>query len=93
MRHGPLCGWDHPNQGRGDCGGIAVRQTGNSRSGSGLQSDNLHTAAALSKTFKRIGYDLDVIKASGIAVPRLFLARLPPDMSAIRQIKERKAIF
>jgi len=26
-------------------------------------------------------------------VPRLFLARLPPDMSAIRQIKERKAIF
>ena len=53
----------------------------------------LHTAAGLSKTFERIGYDLDGIKSGGIAVPRLFLARLPPDMSAIRQAKERKAIF
>jgi len=59
----------------------------------GYKAITLHTAADLSKTFKRIGYDLDVIKAGGIAVPRLFLARLPPDMSAIRQIKERKAIF
>ena len=59
----------------------------------GYKSITLHTAAALSKTFDRIGYDLDGIKSGGIAVPRLFLARLPPDMSAIRQAKERKAIF
>ncbi len=57
------------------------------------KATTLHTAEALSKTFKRIGYDLDGIKAGGMAVPRLFLASLPSDMSAIRQATERKAIF
>ena len=52
-----------------------------------------HTAEALSKTFQRIGYDLDGIKAGGMPVPRLFLASLPLDMSAISQATERKAIF
>ena len=57
------------------------------------KATTLHTAEALSKTFKRIGYDLEGIKAGGMAVPRLFLASLPSDMSAIVQATERKAIF
>ena len=58
-----------------------------------FNASTLHTAEALSNTFKRIGYDLDGIKAGGMAVPRLFLASLPLDMSAIRQATERKTIF
>ena len=60
---------------------------------SGFKATTLHSADALSKTFKRIGYDLDAVKSGGDAVPRLFLASLPPDMSKIRQAKDRKAIF
>lgn len=60
---------------------------------SGFKATALHSAEALSKTFKRFGYDLDAVKKEGNAVPRLFLASLPPDMSQIRQAEDRKAIF
>ena len=52
-----------------------------------------HTVETLSKTFDRIGYNLNVVKLGGIAVPRLFLASFPPDLSEIRQTSKRKKIF
>ena len=52
-----------------------------------------HTVETLSKTFDRIGYNLNGVKSGGIGVPRLFLASLPPDLSEIRQTSKRKKIF
>jgi len=68
-------------------GGVDVRALDG-----GHKAVDLHTAAALSKTFQRLGYDLDGIK-TGVDVPRLFLASLPADMAKIHQTKQRKAIF
>jgi len=53
----------------------------------------LHSSSALSLTFERLGYDLDAVANDGQVVPRLFLANLPSDLDAVREPKNRKAIF
>ena len=52
-----------------------------------------HTVETLSKTFDRIGYNLNVVKSGRIGVPRFFLARFPSDLSEVRQTSKRKKIF
>ncbi|MEK9723437.1 MAG: hypothetical protein VW405_08130, partial [Rhodospirillaceae bacterium] len=59
----------------------------------GHKAVDLHTTAALSRTFQRIGYDLDGVREGAAVVPRLFLASLPADLAEVRQAKKRKAIF
>lgn len=53
----------------------------------------LKTSGALSKTFKKLGYDLDRVGSGETAVPRLFLASLPGDIRHIRETGARKALF
>jgi Bax protein len=72
---------------------------------SGENADGLHgvvlgggvltytTTRTLSAAFDRLGYDWTAIQKSGRAVPRVFLASMPHDLSQIRQTKTRKAIF
>ena len=57
------------------------------------KTTSFYSAEALSKTFERLGYNLDGVRAGGIKVPRLFLASLPPDMAEIQQAEKRKALF
>ena len=54
---------------------------------------SLHTAEALDATFERLGYDLDRIRLGQQPVPRLFLASLPRDLSALIDIEQRKSLF
>jgi Bax protein len=51
------------------------------------------TAKLLNKTFKRMGYNLDKVKANNQPVPRMFLASLPEDLAKVPENKQRKAIF
>ncbi len=53
----------------------------------------LKTTSALSKTFKKLGYDLDRVRSGNAAVPRLFLASLPGDIKNIRETRVRKSLF
>lgn len=53
----------------------------------------LKTTGALSKTFKQLGYDLDLVRSGEAAVPRLFLASLPGDIRNIREARVRKSLF
>jgi Bax protein len=53
----------------------------------------LKTTGALSKTFKQLGYDLDLVRSGEAAVPRLFLASLPSDIKNIREVSVKKALF
>lgn len=53
----------------------------------------LKTTGALSKKFKKLGYDLDRVRAGNAAVPRLFLASLPGDIKNIRETRLRKSLF
>lgn len=50
------------------------------------------SAEKLSDVFRRIGYQLDGVKRHG-RVPRLFLASLPRDLSAVRVPAARKMLF
>ena len=51
------------------------------------------SARNLDRAFSRLGYDLSTIGAGAGEVPRLFLASVPQDMAAIRETRERKAVF
>ncbi|MBT3764729.1 MAG: hypothetical protein HOB79_00170 [Rhodospirillaceae bacterium] len=51
------------------------------------------TTRTLSAAFDRLGYDWTAVQKSERAVPRVFLASMPHDLSQIRQVKIRKAIF
>ena len=51
------------------------------------------SADHLSRTFARLGYDLESVVRKDQPVPRVFLASLPRDMKEIREIKTRKALF
>ena len=51
------------------------------------------SADHLSRTFARLGYDLESVFRKDQPVPRVFLASLPRDMKEIREIKTRKALF
>lgn len=55
--------------------------------------DTLSSASTLSDAFGRMGYRLDSVIAGKQAVPRMFLASLPGDLSAVAENHERKAIF
>ncbi len=50
------------------------------------------TTAALADAFDRHGYRLDDVRRFG-AVPRLFVATAPPDLSAVARVADRKALF
>ena len=47
----------------------------------------------LTKTFQRLDYDLDSVRAGKAEVPRLFLASLPGDLKEIRETRVRKSLF
>ncbi len=53
----------------------------------------LKTTGALSKTFEKLGYDLDRVRSGNADVPRLFLASLPGDIRNIREARVRKSLF
>ncbi len=53
----------------------------------------LKTTGALSKTFKQLGYDLDLVRSGKANVPRLFLASLPGDIRNVRETRLRKSLF
>lgn len=50
------------------------------------------SAHKLADIFDRIGYRLDDVRRRG-GVPRLFLVRLPEDLTALRPVSDRKAVF
>ena len=54
---------------------------------------SLHTAEAMHDTFARMDYDLDAVTERGRAVPRVFLASLPPDLADLRETDKRKDVF
>lgn len=51
------------------------------------------TVGTLSKTFERMGYDLETVFSGAGRVPRVFLASLPADLHQVREAKVRKTIF
>lgn len=51
------------------------------------------TSGGLSKTFKKLGYDLDRVRSGETTVPRLFLASLPGDIINIREVTTKKSLF
>ena len=51
------------------------------------------TSGGLFKTFNNLGYDLDRVRSGKIAVPRLFLTKLPSDITQIREATARKSLF
>jgi Bax protein len=51
------------------------------------------SARNLDRAFSRLGYDLGNVGNGAGEVPRLFLASVPGDMAAIREARERKAVF
>jgi Bax protein len=60
-----------------------------------VKSAEIHivgSAGKLSQLFKRIGYELDGVRAKG-EVPRLFIASLPHDLKKLSQPSHRKVMF
>jgi Bax protein len=62
------------------------------------QPDSLHVKSGLSvkdlrQTFNKLDYRLDDVLQGEQAVPRLFLASLPHDLKAMKQVEERKSVF
>ena len=51
-----------------------------------------NSVAKLAAVFQRFGYDLDTVRARGL-VPRVYLASLPPDLSEMPDVDERKMTF
>lgn len=51
------------------------------------------TPAKLSRHFASMGYDLDAVRKDNMPVPRLFLSKVPDGLSAVKQTRERKAVF
>jgi Bax protein len=51
------------------------------------------TPAKLSRHFASMGYDLDAVRKDNMPVPRLFLSKMPDGLSALKQSRERKAVF
>ena len=47
----------------------------------------------LHQHFQTIGYDLDAVRRSGSPVPRIFLARVPDGLAAVKQSSQRKDVF
>lgn len=47
----------------------------------------------LHQHFQTIGYDLDAIRRSESPVPRIFLARVPDGLAAVKQSSQRKEVF
>jgi Bax protein len=51
------------------------------------------TATALGDHFTEQGYTLDALRRDSVAVPRLFLARLPADLPTLDSVSLRKEVF
>ena len=51
------------------------------------------TATVLSDTFSDLGYDFKAVLTGEARVPRLLLARLPGDISDIREVEAKKSLF
>lgn len=51
------------------------------------------TADVLNTTFSGLGYDFQSVLSGKEEVPRLFLASLPGDLSAVREVRLKKALF
>ena len=51
----------------------------------------LKTTGALSRTFKQLDYDLDLVRSGEAGVPRLFLASLPGDLKDVRETRLRNS--
>jgi len=51
------------------------------------------SAHALSSAFGAMGYHFDKVITGELAVPRMFLASLPDDISKVRENKQRKELF
>ncbi|MCW9032861.1 MAG: glucosaminidase domain-containing protein [Rhodospirillales bacterium] len=51
------------------------------------------TVDHLDDTFEKLEYDLNTVKSKSSEVPRFYLASLPEDMSTIREVSKRKALF
>jgi len=54
---------------------------------------SLFSAKSLADSFERMGYQLDRVRDGQSNVPRVFLAKLPDDMPALRQVELRKTVF
>ena len=51
------------------------------------------TTAALDTSFAKEGYTLEAVRQDAVAVPRLFLARLPADLKSLDSVALRKELF
>jgi Bax protein len=51
------------------------------------------TATALDDQFTEQGYTLEALRSESVAVPRLFLAKLPADLPTLDSISLRKEVF
>jgi Bax protein len=49
--------------------------------------------AGLTQEFRRLGYRLDASTDGGLAVPRVIVSTLPPDLSRLGEIDLRKSVF
>ena len=49
--------------------------------------------AELSKAFERMGYHLDGLDDGGLAVPRVIVSALPPDLPRLEEADLRKTVF
>jgi len=67
---------------------LVIGLGGAPRAGEALAPD----ARALADKFSGVGYGLAGVR-EGLAVPRLFLTGLPPDLAAVPSARQRKALF
>jgi Bax protein len=58
-----------------------------------LEPVRIPSAARLERLFDRLGYRLDAVGSGIVPVPAVELAALPPDLSDMGSIKDRKALF
>ena len=54
---------------------------------------NIESSEELLKTFKRLNYNLNQSSLSYIKIPRLFIDKLPADLSKITSVEKRKLLF
>ena len=58
-----------------------------------LKADDTMTSARLNRLFSRLGYDLELVAAGYMSVPRVVLETLPDDLDSIESPDRRKSLF
>jgi Bax protein len=58
-----------------------------------FRTPGLAARPKIQDVFASLGYDLENVGTGRTAVPRLFLASMPPDLARIREVKARKTLF